>query len=308
MTLLEVLVVIAVLGLLSSILVPAVQSSRATARTVACRSNLRQLGTAVANAQSRLGRVAASRTTTGLYAVRLPYGLRQETEMMNAFTESGRLDDASGLASVWRCPSDTRDGLASRIVSYLPNRSQGVWDRDGGSVDGWVIRSDWPDGASQTALLSERAALYAERDGVPTARSGVADPKLSYWYVRSVHEGRERRDAFVHECFHNRTEPALTIMPNTRFGAELISRSGVGGYEHLMPPNSASCLGGPSPRPSRPPLASLIWSTAQATSHHEAAVNVQFADGRCESVSETVDLAVWRAIGTSRGGDVVGDW
>src|SRR5262245_43848816 len=47
MTLLELLVAIAILGILMALLITAVQSARESARQAACRSNLRQLGLAL---------------------------------------------------------------------------------------------------------------------------------------------------------------------------------------------------------------------------------------------------------------------
>jgi prepilin-type processing-associated H-X9-DG protein len=45
-----------------------------------------------------------------------------------------------------------------------------------------------------------------------------------------------------------------------------------------------------------------------ARSYHTGGVSVGLADGSVRFTTDSVDLVVWRAVGTQANGEVVGDW
>jgi prepilin-type processing-associated H-X9-DG protein len=76
-------------------------------------------------------------------------------------------------------------------------------------------------------------------------------------------------------------------------------------YTHIMPPNGRSCS-----RSSGSFNAISVNEDGTATtasSRHPGGANMACADGSTHFVSETIDLLVWRALGSRNGDDVVGE-
>ncbi len=128
-TLIELLTVIAIVGVLAAILIPVVSKVRQTAKNVKCINNLRQVGTAMhLFAHDNKGRLPAV-TTSSTNWVRLLTGNSSEgTDYVSA---SGRITTvASGRASVFICEQNV--GAATGTPGTSIGQTYGMNYRLGG--------------------------------------------------------------------------------------------------------------------------------------------------------------------------------
>ena len=119
-TLLELLIVIAIMGVLMGLLFPSVRRVRAQAHLAACQNNLRQIGAALLIYEDDHGGMLPDRITTGNFFFRMRPGLVSEAE-------KGALPETYGLAAVLhgiRPGQDLSGGLPK--AKYLPADSD-VW-------------------------------------------------------------------------------------------------------------------------------------------------------------------------------------
>ncbi len=298
-TLVEVLVVIATLGILIALLLPAVQAAREAARRSRCTNNLKQLGLAIHNYISVMGVLPRGEKGYSPYAMLLPY--MDQQPLYGAINFSIHASDAyleNYTISLIQpesllCPSDAPPPKFGGVTSYASNEGVG-FDERGAKNNGpfaWsrsqTVNSlqQITDGTSQTVALSEWSLGSAP---------GVRDAKRSTFRTPIILRKESQFDQFARLC-HNldATKAQLNGPPK---GTSWIAGSlGLSAYNHTLPPNDHTCTNG-----------TLVAQSAYtAGSQHPGGAMVLFVDGHAAFQTDTVEWTIWRAIGTMNGSEVI---
>lgn len=322
-TLVELLVVIAVIGILVALLLPAVQAAREAARRMSCQNNLKQLGLACQNFESAQGTLPPALlhdikndtlSKWSALARLLPYLEQGNFESQIDYTSDyEQVQFGDGLIGAYRvpgylCPSEENDRVrvdsaTGQPIHYPTNYgvNRGVWmtyDPTGGEqaegvfdVNHGVAFRKIADGLSNTLLAAEvKGWTPYYRDG-NDSQSDPVDP-TNPAAICSFTSGQFKPDTGHTEWVDGRGHQSgftATFPPNTK-----VECPGKEGYD----------VDWTSTREGRSDT-EKTYAAVTSRSYHSGVVNVAMADGSVHTIGEDVAPLVWRAMATRAGGEVV---
>ena len=317
-TLVELLVVITIIGLLMSLLLPAVSAARASARGLKCKNNIRNLQLAVLNYQAQKGHFPPSWKTTlptpsgsidgwSTLGQILPYieqiTLADRIDYRRSYTFAPPIDGDTGKLAATRvglflCPDEQNDVMRMKNgqpyhypLNYAVN--QGIWFTHDPA-------SNMGGGGSFHPNSKFRGAHF--RDGLSNTIAWAEVKAYNPYY----------RNAAI-------DNPALPTTPDElcAYGGSLKTNSGhtewvdgrvhQTGFTSVFPPNFRVVCQGTAydfdwtnQQEGKSPTAKT-FAAVTSRSYHVAGVHVAMMDASTHLVVDEVDIHVWRAISTRHG-------
>lgn len=307
-TLVELLVVIAIIGVLVGLLLPAVQAAREAARRIQCSNNLKQISLAVHNYESTHGRLPTGRNLMRMspHAAILPFieqsNASEFVDWRERWTHPNNARALEVGVPIYLCPSDSYDSLPNMwgATNYRFNQGSqllhGQPPLDPTDVNFGMPAPDGPvapytylrfsaitDGTSNTGLVSEH--------GIGDFSNGIATELDTFW--PQTHP--DTVDEAYLDC-QSLDPNDLSFQRVSDVGAPWMNGyHSTSAYFHSFPPNSRSCMFPPG----------RIATTAQ--SNHPAGVLLGKCDGSVALIAETINLQIWRALGSRNGGESVSE-
>ncbi|MEC7502045.1 MAG: prepilin-type N-terminal cleavage/methylation domain-containing protein [Planctomycetota bacterium] len=199
-TLVELLIVIAIMGILTSLLLPAVNSARERGRQTVCSARMQQIGLALTKATAnKKGKTLKSGTST--ISLLDPRYLQPDPDATETWKQKGTLSaELQDESEVWQCPSNPNP---SGVSFGFNSRLRGMGPKDAGrivliefnqptvhvaktadsfDVDSWEDDNpNWTEADNFAPRHFDLANVYTHGKSVASYRSEEIDPTDCYF-------------------------------------------------------------------------------------------------------------------------------
>jgi prepilin-type N-terminal cleavage/methylation domain-containing protein/prepilin-type processing-associated H-X9-DG protein len=326
-TLIELFVVIAIIGVLIALLLPAVQQARQAARRVHCANNLKQIGLALHNYESANSRFpfagayplgSTASDSWSAHCRLLPFLEREDALLLVNFDLPANVQDEVTRQRIpaFVCPSDVNDKLKEATGATGPGSIRRYAHSYGENVGTWKV---WD---PNTGTGGDGAVPFISHTNRGVGPKDVIDglsKTIAFSHVK----------AFTYNRVSNASLPVNTPPPATV--ADVLALGGTlnitvpasghtswteaqtfhVGVTFVLTPNKKTIVTVNGDDYDIDQLTSREGSSATrisfdcvtSRSYHPGGVNVVMTDGSVHFVSDSVDLAVWRAAATRAGGE-----
>lgn len=308
-TLVELLVVMAIIGVLMGLLLPAVQMAREAARRSQCANNLRQHGLAVLNFESAKGYLPSSVRPSGLTP--LPR-LSGQLFLLN-YIEQGNLYDRYDRTKNWHDPAN-RLVVNTKIPTFLCPSSP-----DPDRLDGQPEASPWVGGVGSSTdyaatiyvdqrlltagLVDEVGDGLLKRNSKP--RLAEATDGLSNTIAFAESAGRpflyRRRNLVSSDLYAVRVNGGGWCRPASEISIDGSDFSGttLPGPFAINATNGEDFASTPFPHPYYG-----SFGTGEVFAFHPGGANVVLGDGSTQFLSEEINIQAFARLVTRSGGEI----
>ena len=343
-TLVELLVVIAIIGILVGMLFPAIQAVREAARRTSCANNIRQQGIGLHNYEStfqrfpRGYRFIAADGSMPEFAIGpmenelLLYLEQQNLENLLDQTQPWFMQSPVAVqtrVAVYSCPSDSAQDLETfafiasfgapvgdtfapssyainigynDALAFGPNFSARPIGPNSGpfAFESRTRFADMRDGSSNCIAIGEAASGVPMATGKPgTTKTPIPADVESNKGFHPWAIGQANHDDYYAAGFRYAGSWASTVEPlngitinGTRYCSDsyYVHSDGTSYFD-----TRPSWNGGPH------------WTSNFRSQHAGSGANFVFCDGSTHFISDSIDMSVYRALSTVKGGEVVPD-
>ena len=312
-TLVELLVVIAIIGILVALLLPAIQAAREAARRTECSNNLKQIGLAMHNYHDTYQSFCYGANAGwghGWHLYLLPF--MEEQAIYDRTPEPwndsgwwggtdprslGLIEIARSVVKGYKCPSDPAPAVENRSINGLTNRAIGSYLGNDGSKARWD--SVWE-------MRNGNGVLRPARFNI-NHRTSSPNPPIRF---ASITDGTANTLMVAEAPYSASSGDALPLCSicDRYYHYHMNIDSGNGSdFSEILgstyyPINQAF-----------EPSTTVVPKNSNARecafgSFHPGGCNVVMCDGSTRFANESMDLTLWRALGSRNGRETIDKW